>query len=224
MRAENLGIPAAIVLELEDGDLPVRRSGGKHGAQLMRSPFDGVDRGVVIRVLSELGELPLSFLPDKDFAVVGGGGEDVAEFGVRPGDLPDGAVVPAEGFDETVVVAVDFEDFDGAVGGAGLPGGGSVGGGGGWAGELYRETLAVVVERAVMLWARRELEGGCGGSCAEVGDSSRSCPRGGLIVVSAGLLAILLVNWGRGELVPWWERCVCIWWENVEALGRIGRG
>jgi hypothetical protein len=34
------------------------------------------------------------FAPDEDFAVVAGGGEDVAVFGVRPGDTPDGAFVP----------------------------------------------------------------------------------------------------------------------------------
>lgn len=33
------------------------------------------------------------FAPDEDFAVVAGGGEDVAVFGVCPGDAPDGAFV-----------------------------------------------------------------------------------------------------------------------------------
>ena len=33
------------------------------------------------------------FPPDEHFAVVAGGGEDVAIFGVRPGDGPDGAFV-----------------------------------------------------------------------------------------------------------------------------------
>lgn len=35
----------------------------------------------------------LTLLPDYDFTVVGGAGEDVAEFGVCPRDLPDGPFV-----------------------------------------------------------------------------------------------------------------------------------
>jgi hypothetical protein len=38
------------------------------------------------------------FAPDENFAVVAGAGEDVAVFGVGPGDGPDGAFVSvAEG-------------------------------------------------------------------------------------------------------------------------------
>jgi hypothetical protein len=49
--------------------------------------------------------LPLGALlaPDEDFAVVAGGGEDVAVFGVGPGDAPDCSFV-AVGF----VLAIDL--------------------------------------------------------------------------------------------------------------------
>lgn len=50
----------------------------------------------MIRVLSQLRPLALSLLPDYHLAVVGGAREDVAEFGVRPGDLPNGPIVAAE--------------------------------------------------------------------------------------------------------------------------------
>lgn len=51
--------------------------------------------GVVVCVLEQLAPDPVSLLPDYHLAVVGGTGEDVPELGVRPGDLPDGAVVAA---------------------------------------------------------------------------------------------------------------------------------
>lgn len=47
----------------------------------------------MVGVLEELAPGALALLPDYDFTVVGGGGEDVSEFGVRPGDLPDRAFV-----------------------------------------------------------------------------------------------------------------------------------
>lgn len=50
---------------------------------------------MVVGVLEELAPDPVSLLPDYHFAVVGGAGEDVSEFRVCPGDLPDGAVVAA---------------------------------------------------------------------------------------------------------------------------------
>ena len=57
--------------------------------------------------------------PDEDTSVVGGRSENGAEFGVRPGYGPDGAVVPAEGFGQLVCRVVYVEDLDGFVGGAG---------------------------------------------------------------------------------------------------------
>jgi hypothetical protein len=48
----------------------------------------------MVCVLGDLHPLPLSFLPDYYLSIVGGTGEDVAELGVCPGDLPNGAVVP----------------------------------------------------------------------------------------------------------------------------------
>jgi hypothetical protein len=39
------------------------------------------------------GPLAVCFAPDEDFTVVGGGCEDVAVFGVGPGDRPDGSFV-----------------------------------------------------------------------------------------------------------------------------------
>ena len=47
----------------------------------------------MVRVLSQLRPLTLSLLPDYHLAVIGGAREDVAEFGVCPGDLPDGTIV-----------------------------------------------------------------------------------------------------------------------------------
>jgi len=37
------------------------------------------------------------FAPDEDFAVVGGGSEYRAEFGMGPGNTPDGAFVAVKG-------------------------------------------------------------------------------------------------------------------------------
>lgn len=49
----------------------------------------------MVRMLKELAPDPVSLLPDYHLAVIGGAGEDVSELRVRPGDLPDGAVVAA---------------------------------------------------------------------------------------------------------------------------------
>lgn len=73
------------------------------------------------------------FAPDEDATVVGGRGENGAIFGVRPGDTPDCSLMPFECFQWAVLVAVDFEELDRLVGGAG------------------RQSLAVVVEDRVVL-------------------------------------------------------------------------
>jgi hypothetical protein len=82
----------------------------------------------------------LTLLPNYDFAIVRCGSENVAEFGMSPGDLPDGTFVtlrtrvsklreaileivgqlPAESLKQTVIIAGDLEYLDSFVGGASL--------------------------------------------------------------------------------------------------------
>lgn len=96
--------------------------------------------GVVVGVLKNLLPNSLTLLPNDDLAIVRCGSENVAEFGMRPGDLPDGTFVtlrtrvsklreaileivgqlPAKSLEQTVVIAGDLEYLDGFVGGASL--------------------------------------------------------------------------------------------------------
>lgn len=81
MRGEDLVLPAAL-LEFQDADAAVRGGAGEQAAAFVRRPRHDVDGG---GVQSEVGDfLPLRVLlaPDEHFAVVAGGGEDVAVFGV----------------------------------------------------------------------------------------------------------------------------------------------
>jgi hypothetical protein len=56
-------------------------------------PGDDVYGGGVVREVEDLGPGAVGFAPDDYFAVVARRGEDVAVFGVGPGDGPDGAFV-----------------------------------------------------------------------------------------------------------------------------------
>lgn len=86
----------AVVLELEDTDVAVRRGTGEEAAGLVRGPSDDVDRGLVEgEVVDSLPLVVLGalFFPDEDLAIVPCRRQDVAVFGMRPGDAPDGAFV-----------------------------------------------------------------------------------------------------------------------------------
>lgn len=85
-----------VVLELEHADVTVRRRARQQAASFVGRPGDNVDRSLVQgEVVDALPLVVLCalFLPDEDFAVVAGRGEDVAVLGVCPGDAPDGAFV-----------------------------------------------------------------------------------------------------------------------------------
>lgn len=73
-------------------------------------------------------------LPNEDLAIVAGGCEDVAVLGVGPRDAPDGALVALERLRQSLRLALDLENLDGLVGGAG------------------GEAAAVVVENGIMLF------------------------------------------------------------------------
>lgn len=81
----------AIVFELEDADVAIRRCAGEEAACLVGRPGDNVDRGLVQREVVD--SLPLAvlgtlFLPDKDLAIVTGRCQDITILGVCPGDAP----------------------------------------------------------------------------------------------------------------------------------------
>ena len=79
------GVLEGVVLEAEDADAAVGAGGGQVAAGLWRRPGDQVDRGGVQGELVDALPLVLRLLaPDQDAAVVGGGGEDGAVFGVSP--------------------------------------------------------------------------------------------------------------------------------------------
>jgi len=61
-------------------------------------PGDDVYGGGVQGEIEDFAPGCAGFAPDEDFTVVAGGGEDVAVFGVGPGDGPDGAFVSFESF------------------------------------------------------------------------------------------------------------------------------
>jgi hypothetical protein len=54
-------------------------------------PGDDVYGGGVVGVGEDGGPGAVAFAPDYYFAVVAGAGEDIAVFGVGPGDGPDGS-------------------------------------------------------------------------------------------------------------------------------------
>lgn len=86
------GVLEGVVLEAEHADAAVGAGGGQVAPGLWRRPGDQVDRGGVQGELVDALPLVLRLLaPDEDAAVVGGGREDGAIFGVGPRDAPDGA-------------------------------------------------------------------------------------------------------------------------------------
>jgi hypothetical protein len=79
------GVLEGVVLEAEHADAAVGAGGGQVAAGLGRRPGDQVDRGGVQGELVDALPLVLRLLaPDQDAAVVGGGCEDGAVFGVGP--------------------------------------------------------------------------------------------------------------------------------------------
>lgn len=88
-------------------------------------------------VLDALPALVGGLSPNKDLAVVGARGEDVAELGMSPSNLPNGTFMPAKRIEQLLARAVSLalrllgisssaswarwhgEDLDGAVRGAG---------------------------------------------------------------------------------------------------------
>lgn len=71
----------------------------------MGRPGDYVDGCGVQREIEDFGPGVALLAPDEDFAVVRGGGEDVAVFGVCPGDGPDCSFV-SKGKGESVETAL----------------------------------------------------------------------------------------------------------------------
>lgn len=91
MRVEDLVRPA-VVTELQNANMAVGRCTGKQTATLMRSPRDHVHRCSVQREIKDLcpsatsnrrGRVLVLLAPDEHLAIVRGGGEDRAEFGMR---------------------------------------------------------------------------------------------------------------------------------------------
>ena len=81
MRLEDLMAPIPL-LKLQDADPAVAAGAREQAPALVGRPGDNVHRG---RVQGEVGDarpLGVGFAPYQDFAVVGGGGEDGAVFGV----------------------------------------------------------------------------------------------------------------------------------------------
>lgn len=109
----------------------------------------------------------------------------------------DGGDIPTEGLEETVIVAVDFEDLDGLVGGAGLQAVCVLAGPRGKgtvvvvAVKTYGEAFAVVVQSAVMLEEsqyrrrRRRRRVGGGGGREGVCLHSRNRRAGELTIMSS---------------------------------------
>lgn len=81
MRRKDFLVPA-IILEFEDGDGTVGGSAREDAAAFVRGPGDDVYAGGVQGEVEDACPLRALFAPDEDFAVVAGGGEDVAVFGV----------------------------------------------------------------------------------------------------------------------------------------------
>lgn len=85
-----------IVGKFENGDIAVGRGAGEQTAGFVGGPGDDVDGGRVHGKVEDFGPGGALFAPDEYFAVVAGGGEDGAEFGVGPGDAPDCSFVAVD--------------------------------------------------------------------------------------------------------------------------------
>lgn len=72
--------------KLQYTDSAVGRSTGKEATTFMRRPRDDVHRSIVVGEISHFLPLTGLFAPDKDFAVVRGGSDDVAVFRVSLGN------------------------------------------------------------------------------------------------------------------------------------------
>jgi hypothetical protein len=81
MRLHQLVRPR-IILELEHADVAVRGRAREHAAGFVGGPGDEVDGGRVDGDLVDALPGVVLLAPDEDFAVVGGGGEDGAVFGM----------------------------------------------------------------------------------------------------------------------------------------------
>lgn len=86
-------IPRPIILNLINAHSAIGASAGEQAPKLMGRPLDRVDGRSVVREFSEPVPGASSLLPDNHLAVVARRGENVAEFGVGPGNLPYGAVM-----------------------------------------------------------------------------------------------------------------------------------
>lgn len=78
-----------VVLEGKDTDIAVTARGCQVTASFRRRPGDNVDGGGVEGEFVDALPLCILLAPDQDAAVVGGGCEDGAVFGVCPRDAPD---------------------------------------------------------------------------------------------------------------------------------------
>ena len=81
MRLEDLMAPVPL-LELKHAHPAVAAGAGEQAPALVRRPGDDVHGGSVQGEVGHAGPLAGGFAPDEDFAVVGGGGEDGAVFGM----------------------------------------------------------------------------------------------------------------------------------------------
>uniref|UniRef100_A0A6B0UZV2 Putative secreted protein n=1 Tax=Ixodes ricinus TaxID=34613 RepID=A0A6B0UZV2_IXORI len=94
--ADLLGLPDAVATHGQYGHGPVRAPACQHEAKLVGRPADGVHRGVVVGVLVELVPPAVGLRPDHHLAVVGARRQHAPKHGVRPGHLPDRALVPQQ--------------------------------------------------------------------------------------------------------------------------------
>ena len=81
MRLEDLVAPIPF-LKFQHADFAIAGCAGEQAPGFVVGPADNVHGGGVQGEVSDAGPLALGFAPDEDFAVVGGGGEDVAVLGV----------------------------------------------------------------------------------------------------------------------------------------------
>lgn len=117
MRGED-GVGEGVVFKAQHADFSITARGGQVAASFGGRPGDEVDGGGVEGEFVDALPRAVLFAPDEDAAVVGGGGEDGAVFGVGPGHTPHGSLMAFESVRQAVLVAVDFKHFDRLVRGA----------------------------------------------------------------------------------------------------------